>query len=122
MLVIRLSRVGRHNHAQYRIVVQEKTKAPTGKHIAIVGSYDPHLKQVVLKEDQIKEFLANGAQPSNSVHNLLVAHDVIKGAKRVVKVPEKKVEEKEDAETTEEVKKEEKTEDVAEEKKEEEKK
>jgi small subunit ribosomal protein S16 len=94
MLVIRFNRVGRHNHAQYRIIVQEKTKAPSGKHIAIVGSYDPHSKQTVLKEDMIKEFLVNGAQPSDSVYNLLVRNDVIKGEKRVVKLPEKKVEEK----------------------------
>ncbi len=119
MLVIRFSRVGRHNHAQYRIVVQEKSKAPTGKHVAIVGSYDPHLKQAVLKEDEIKKYIANGAQPSDSVHNLLVSHGVIKGAKRVVKVPEKVVEEKEEnAEATEE-KTEEKTEEAKAEKAEE---
>jgi len=95
MLVIRFSRVGRRNHAQYRIVVQEKSKAPTGKHVAIVGSYDPHSKQTVLKEDEIKNFIANGAQPSDSVYNLLVRNDVIKGKKRVVKLPEKKTEEAE---------------------------
>jgi small subunit ribosomal protein S16 len=92
MLVIRFSRVGRHNHAQYRIVVQEKSKAPTGKHIAIVGSYDPHSKQTVLKEEIIKQYLANGAQPSDSVYNLLVRNEIITGAKRPVKIPEKKVE------------------------------
>lgn len=89
MLVIRFSRVGRHNHAQYRIVVQEKARATTGRHLAVVGSHDPHLKQTVLKEEKIKQFLANGAQPSDSVYNLLVKHGVIKGAKRVVKVPAK---------------------------------
>ena len=96
MLVIRFNRVGRHNHAQYRIVVQEKSKAPSGKHIAIVGSYDPHSKQTILKEDEIKNFIANGAQPSDSVYNLLIKNGVIKGEKRAVKLPEKKVEEKED--------------------------
>lgn len=90
MLVMRLSRVGRHNHAQYHIVVQEKTKAPTGKHIAVVGSHDPHSKQTVLKEDLIKTFLANGAQPSDTVYNLLVKNGLIEGAKRTVKVPAKK--------------------------------
>jgi len=93
MLVIRFSRVGRHNHAQYRIVVQEKTKAPTGKHVDIVGSYDPHSKQTVLKEEKIKIYLENGAQPSDSVYNLLVRNGLIKGEKRAVKLPEKKIEE-----------------------------
>ncbi len=93
MLVMRLCRVGRHNHAQYHIVVQEKTKAPTGKHVAVVGSYDPHNKQTVLKEDLIQKFLADGAQPSDTVHNLLVKNGLIDGTKRTVKVPPKKVEE-----------------------------
>jgi small subunit ribosomal protein S16 len=82
---------------QYRIVVQEKSKAPTGKHIAIVGSYDPHSKQTVLKENEIKEFLANGAQPSDSVYNLLVRNEIITGPKRAVKLPEKKTDENDDA-------------------------
>lgn len=89
MLVIRYNRVGRRNHAQYRIVVQEKSKAPSGRHLAIVGSYDPHSKQTVLQEDKIKEFLAQGAQPSDSVYNLLVRNGVITGDKRAVKLPEK---------------------------------
>lgn len=118
MLVIRFNRVGRHNHAQYRIVVQEKAKAPSGKHLAIVGSYDPHSKQTVLQEDKIKEFLANGAQPSNSVYNLLVKNGVIKGEKRTVKLPEKKVEEASEEAAVPEVA-EAKKEDVADEKKEE---
>ncbi len=122
MLVIRFNRVGRHNHAQYRIVVQEKTKAPSGKHIAIVGSYDPHSKQTTLKENEIKNFIANGAQPSDSVYNLLVRNGVIEGKKRVVKLPEKKVEESEEgAEEKQEEKAEEKKEDVKEEKTEEKK-
>lgn len=93
MLVIRFSRVGRHNHAQYRIVVQEKTKAPSGKHVAVVGSHDPHAKQTVLKVEKIKEFLKNGAQPSDTVYNLLVKNGVIEGKKRCVKLPAKPVEE-----------------------------
>ncbi|HIP50313.1 MAG TPA: 30S ribosomal protein S16 [Candidatus Pacebacteria bacterium] len=107
MLVIRFNRVGRHNHAQYRIVVQEKTKAPSGKSIAIVGSYDPHSKQTILKEDEIKNYIANGAQPSDSVYNLLVRNGVIEGEKRTVKLPEKKVEEKEESGEVEEGRKEE---------------
>lgn len=96
MLVIRLNRVGRHNRAQYRIVVQEKSKAPGGRHVAVVGSYDPHSKSVILKEEVIKDWIAKGARPSDSVHNLLVSNKVINEAKRKVKVPAKKVEEKED--------------------------
>ncbi len=92
MLVIRFNRVGRKNHVQYRIVVQEKSKAPGGRHIKIVGSYDPHLKVVTLKKEEIETFLKNGAQPSDSVYNLLVREGVIKGEKRKVKVKHKETE------------------------------
>lgn len=93
MLVIRLNRVGRRNKAQFRIVVQEHTIAPGGRHIAIVGSYNPHTKVIILKEDEIKKYIANGAQPSDSVHNLLVRENVIDAPKRSVKMPDKEVEE-----------------------------
>ncbi len=92
MLVIRYATVGRKNHKQYRIVVQEKTKAPTGRHVAVVGSYDPHTKEAVLKTDEITDWISKGAQPSDSVYNLLVRKDVIKGDKRAVKLPDKKEE------------------------------
>lgn len=88
MLVIRLNRVGRKNKAQFRIVVQEHTAAPSGRHIAIVGSYDPYTKVVILKADEIKEYMANGAQPSDTVHNLLVREGVIDAKKRSVKMPD----------------------------------
>lgn len=91
MLVIRLNRVGRKNQAQFRIVVQEHTTAPNGRHSAIVGSYDPHTKEIILKKDEIKKYIANGAQPSDTVHNLLVREGVIDGKKRSVKMPDKKV-------------------------------
>lgn len=93
MLVIRFNRVGRKNKAQYRIAVQEKNAAPGGRHKAIVGSYDPHSKAITLQADEIKRWIANGAQPSDSVHNLLVREGVITAPKRTVKLPEKVVEE-----------------------------
>ncbi len=93
MLVIRYNTVGRKNHKQYRIVLQEKTQAPGGRHVAVLGSYDPHTKQTLLKEDKIKDWIQKGAQPSDSVYNLLVKNGVLKGDKRKVKIPEKKVEE-----------------------------
>lgn len=96
MLVIRFNRVGRKNFAQYRIVVQEKSVAPKGKHVAWVGSYNPHTKETVLRKDEIREWLAKGAKASDSVHNLLVKNKVINEAKRVVRIPAKEVEEVKD--------------------------
>lgn len=93
MLTIRFARVGKKNRAQFKIMLQEHTVAPGGRHIEILGSHDPHLKQTVLKEDRIKYWISKGAQPSDTVYNLFVSKGVIEGKKRSVKLPEKKKEE-----------------------------
>jgi len=72
-------------------VLQEHTIAPGGRHIAILGSYDPHLKKAVLKAEKIKEWIAKGAQVSDSAYNLFIKEGIIEGKKRVVKVPKKAV-------------------------------
>ncbi len=91
MLTIRLARVGKTNKAQYKIVLQDKTVAPGGRHVEILGAYDPHSKQAVLKEEKIKEWISKGAQLSDTVHNLLVRKKVITDKKRIVKLPEVKI-------------------------------
>ena len=86
MLTIRFARVGRKNRAQFRIVLQQHTAAPTGRHVAVLGSYDPHQKVAVLKADKIKEWVAKGAQVSNSVYNLFIKEGVLEGKKRQIKM------------------------------------
>jgi len=92
MLTIRLERVGKKNRAQFKIVLQEKRIAPGGAHVEILGSYDPHTKSTLLKEDRIKHWLSQGAQPSDTAHNLFVSKGIMAGAKIKVKMPAKKVE------------------------------
>lgn len=92
MLVIRFARVGKKNRAQFQIVLQEHTIAPGGRHVEVLGSYNPHSKATVLKEERIKYWISKGAQASPTVHNLLVSKKVVSGKKVVVKVPKKKVE------------------------------
>ena len=76
------------------MMLQENTVAPGGRHIEILGSYNPHSKEAILKEDRIKYWVSKGAQMSDTAFNLLVKNKVIDGDKRKVKVPAKKVEEK----------------------------
>ena len=89
MLTIRLARVGKKNRAQFQIVLQEHAIAPGGRHVEILGSYDPHSKQAVLKDKKIKYWLSKGAQASPSVHNLLVSKNIVSGKKIAVKIPKK---------------------------------
>jgi small subunit ribosomal protein S16 len=68
MLVIRLQRVGRKGHAQFRVVVQDSRRTPTsGKIVAQVGTYNPHSKEVVLDTERAQHYLDHGAQPSARV-------------------------------------------------------
>jgi small subunit ribosomal protein S16 len=99
MLVIRFSRIGKKNYAQYKLVLAEKTYPIQGKFIEQLGSYDPHQKKAKLKKERINHWLEKGAQCSDSVHNLLVREEVIKGEKRFLKLGKKKKsgEEKEDS-------------------------
>jgi small subunit ribosomal protein S16 len=90
MLAIRFARVGRKNRAQFRVVLQQHTTAPGGRHVAVLGSYDPHQKVAVLKADKIKEWIAKGAQVSDSAYNLLVKEGIIEGKKRAIKMEKPK--------------------------------
>jgi small subunit ribosomal protein S16 len=95
MLSIRLSRVGKKNRAQFRIVIQEHTAAPTGKNIEFLGSYNPHTKEAIFKEERIKYWMSQGAQLSDTVHNLLVSNKIIDSPKKSIKIRIKKKKDKE---------------------------
>ena len=84
MLKIRLQRVGRKHEPVFRIVVTDsKTASKKNRRFhEIVGSIDQRSKgQMTLDADRIKDFIGKGAQPSATVHNLLVDKGVISGKK-----------------------------------------
>ena len=82
MLAIRLQRIGRKKQATYRVVISEKTKDMYGNHLEILGNFNPHTKETTLKNDRIEHWLSKGAQPSDTVHNLLINQGIIKDAKK----------------------------------------
>ena len=72
MLAIRLKRVGRSGHAQFRVIVQDGRAHPkSGRVVEYLGSYNPHTKQAQLDKENIASYLKNGAQPSDRVVQLL---------------------------------------------------
>jgi len=82
MLAIRFLRTGKKNQPSFKIVVVEKTKSSTsGLFIEEVGFYNPLTKEKALKQDRVKHWLSVGAQPSKTVHNLLVSEKIIEGKK-----------------------------------------
>ena len=79
MLVIRLNRYGKRNQAQFRVILQEKSKAPGHRHVEVLGSHDPYSKNTLLKKERILYWIGQGAEPSDRVHNMLVKAGVIEG-------------------------------------------
>jgi small subunit ribosomal protein S16 len=81
MLSIRMRPVGKKHQRSYRIVVDERRHKLQGKNVEDLGWYNPHTKNFDLKNDRLLHWIQAGAQPSDSVHNLLVRARVIKGKK-----------------------------------------
>jgi len=118
MLTIRLSRTGKKNKPMYRMIISEKARTPQGRALEIFGFYNPHDKDLQVKEDRIKYWIGKGAQMSPTVNNLLIDKKIIEGEKvKASKVGKKNKEDegkgKEDV-SVKEVKKEEVKEDVKE--------
>ena len=80
--MIRFQRIGRTNDPAFRIVVLEKERAAkSGRLTDMLGTYNPRSKAMTLNESKIKEWISKGAQPTPSIHNLLVTKGIIEGKK-----------------------------------------
>lgn len=72
MLAIRMQRVGRKGHPEYRVVVQDARITPTsGRVVARVGHYNPHTKQTTIDKEKVEYYLKNGARPTPRVVHVL---------------------------------------------------
>ncbi len=82
MLMIRFQRIGRRNDPAFRIVLLEKERAAkAGNIVEQLGTYNPKSKALTLNEEAVKGWIAKGAKPTDSIHNLLVNKGVITGKK-----------------------------------------
>lgn len=70
MVKIRLTRMGRHKRAFYRIVATDSRSKVNGGYIDLLGHYDPLSEEIKLNEEKILNWLKNGAQPSDTVKNI----------------------------------------------------
>jgi small subunit ribosomal protein S16 len=70
---IRLTRMGKKKEPHYRVVVADQRSPRDGKFIEIIGKYHPLEEPSVIEidEDRALAWLRQGAQPSESVTNLL---------------------------------------------------
>ena len=76
---MRLTRVGSKKNPIYRVVVADSRSPRDGKFIEIVGRYNPQTdpSTIDFDEDKVKEWIAKGATPSNTVKRLLQKTNVI---------------------------------------------
>jgi small subunit ribosomal protein S16 len=70
---IRLRRMGAKKAPQYRMVVADSRYPRDGRFIEEIGFYDPTKEPPVIKvdADKAKQWIANGAQPTETVRALL---------------------------------------------------
>lgn len=105
MLKIRLQRFGRKNDPKFRVVLTDsKNSAKTGKFLEILGFYNPVQKEKKIEGERIKYWIGQGAQASDTVHNILVKEKIINDKtinvlpkKRPIKKEEPKIEENKNA-------------------------
>ena len=74
MVVLRLKRLGRRHRPFYRLNAMDKRAPRDGKVIEELGWFDPLAKeprQHELNHDRVCYWLSVGAQPSNTVRDLL---------------------------------------------------
>nr|UDZ61623.1 ribosomal protein S16 [Ranalisma rostratum]UDZ61624.1 ribosomal protein S16 [Ranalisma rostratum] len=71
MVKLRLKRCGRKQRAIYRIVAIDVRSRREGRDLQKVGFYDPIKNQTYLNVPAILNFLEKGAQPTETVHDIL---------------------------------------------------
>lgn len=81
MIAIKLRPIGKKGQISYRIAVMEKKSKLKGKYIEDLGWYNSHTNKFALANDRAKHWISVGAQPTETIHNILVDAKVVEGKK-----------------------------------------
>ena len=76
---IRLKRMGAKKAPFYRIVVADSRSPRDGRFIETLGTYNPLTTpaETTIKEEETLKWLMNGAQPTDTVRNILSKHGIM---------------------------------------------
>lgn len=75
MVKIRFSLKGRKGQRSFWIVAIDIHRArDSGNYLEYLGFYNPQSKEVKLNKESINKWLANGAQPTKTVRDLLAKY------------------------------------------------
>jgi small subunit ribosomal protein S16 len=80
---IRLTRVGATKQPSYRVVVADARSARDSRSIETIGHYNPRTEPVTVSidADKAKQWLAKGAQPSDTVARLFRSAGILPAGK-----------------------------------------
>lgn len=88
-----MSRSGRIHRPFYRISAVDSRVKRDGAVLEQLGWYDPmakgDAKQTELNVERIKHWIAKGAQPSETVTDMLIRQNIIDGAARKAEITER---------------------------------
>jgi small subunit ribosomal protein S16 len=73
---VRLTRVGGKKNPIWRVVVSDQRSPRDGRFIETIGHYNPQTdpSTIVIDEDRFQHWVSRGAQPTNTVKQLVKAH------------------------------------------------
>ena len=79
MVKMRLKRIGAKKAPAYRIVIADSRSPRDGRFIEQIGFYNPLTNPAEIKIDaeKAKAWLANGAQPTETVRSLLKKTEIL---------------------------------------------
>ena len=79
MVKIRLRRMGAKKQPTYRFVVADSKSPRDGRFIEILGHYNPRTepKTLEVNAEKAKEWLAKGAQPTETVKRLFAEKGIV---------------------------------------------
>ena len=76
---IRLNRMGAKKNPFYRIVVADSRFPRDGRFIEVLGNYDPSKQPALVNidEEKVIDWMNKGAQPTDTVKNLLSKQGIL---------------------------------------------
>ncbi len=79
MVKIRLRRIGAKKAPAYRIVVADSRFSRDGRFIEEIGFYNPMREpaEITVDAEKAKKWLANGAQPTETVRSILKKNGIL---------------------------------------------
>ena len=81
---LRLQRFGTTKRPYYRLVVADSRNKRDGRYLEIIGAYDPTKEPTLIEidEERALDWLSKGAQPTDTVRNLLTKKGIISKARQ----------------------------------------